>query len=349
MEYRLLGKSGFSVPVLTMGTATFNGGGGAFSSWGATGSGEAARIVDLCLDAGVTMFDSADAYTDGESEVILGKAIKGRRNKVLISTKAAFRVGDGPNDVGASRYHIIESCEASLRNLGVETIDLYQLHGFDAKTPVQETMRALDDLVRAGKIRYIGCSNYSGWHIMKSLWTADRYGWTPFVAHQAHYSLLSREYEWELMPLALSEGLGAVVWSPLAQGRLTGKIGRDRPAPAGSRVAAKGGDMAIDAGYPREQFYRLIDTLEDIAKEAGRSVSQIALNWVLHRPSVATVIIGARNETQLADILGVKDFRLSEEQVSRLDRASARPPRYPYWHQFTVYGERNPFPVDLDW
>lgn len=347
MEYRMLGKSGFSVPVLTMGTATFNDGRGDFSSWGKTGADDAARMVDICLDAGVCMFDSADAYSGGLSESILGKAIAGKHDRVLVSTKAAFRVGDGPNDVGTSRRHLVESCEASLRRLGIDAIDLYQVHGFDAKTPVQETMRALDDLVRAGKIRYIGCSNYSGWHILKSLWTADKYGWTPFVAHQAHYSLMSRSYEWELMPLALSEGLGAVVWSPLAQGRLTGKIRRDRPAPEGTRVSAHGGDMAIDDGYPREQFYDLIDTLDTVAAEEERSIAQVALNWVIQRPSVSTVIIGARNEQQLKDIVEAQDFRLSEEQVKRLDKVSARPPAYPYWHQMNVFAERNPFPVDL--
>ncbi len=347
MEYRLLGASGFSVPVMTMGTATFNEGEGGMSSWGSSGVDEARRIVDCCLDAGVTMFDSADAYTNGVSESILGKALAGKRHRALISTKVAFRVGEGANDVGTSRRHLVESCENSLKRLGAETIDLYQVHGFDAKTPVQETMRALDDLVRAGKVRYIGCSNYSGWHIMKSLWTADRYGWTPFVAHQAHYSLLSREYEWELMPLALSEGLGAVVWSPLAQGRLTGKIRQGQAAPAGSRVAARGGDMMLDAAFPADRFNALIDALQAVATEVGRSIAQVALNWVLHRPSVSTIIIGARNEQQLRDNLAAGEFRLSPEQVARLDQASFKPLAYPYWHQLTVFEERNPFPVRI--
>ncbi|MCD8349983.1 MAG: aldo/keto reductase [Planctomycetaceae bacterium] len=346
MEYRQLGRSGMSVPILTMGTATFNEG-GKFSAWGSTGVEAASRIVDTCLDAGVSMFDSADAYSNGESETILGKAIAGKRNRLLISTKGAHRVGQGPNDVGTSRIHLMATVEASLKRLGVETIDLFQVHGFDAMTPVDETMRALDDLVRAGKIRYIGCSNYSGWHILKSLWTADKRGLTPFVAHQAHYSLLSREFEWELMPLALSEGLGTVVWSPLAQGRLTGKIGRDRPAPEVSRVAQRGGDMMFDEVMPKDRFYTLIDVLEAIAAEVGRSVSQVALNWVLHRPSVSTVIIGARNEDQLRDNLRVLEFRLNDDQVARLDAASTRTPAYPYWHQMQVYGERNPFPVKL--
>lgn len=345
MEYRLLGKSGLMVPALTMGTATFNKG-GKFASWGATGAEEATRIVDICLEAGLCMFDSADAYSNGMSETILGKAIAGRRSRVLVSTKAAHRVGDGPNDVGTSRYHLIAAVEASLIRLGVETIDLFQVHGFDAMTPVEETMRALDDLVRSGKIRYIGCSNYSGWQVLKSLWAADKRGLMPFVAHQAHYSLLSREFEWELMPLALSEGLGTVVWSPLAQGRLTGKITRNKPAPEGSRVAEKGGDMMLDEVFPRERFYDLIDVLETVAAEAGRTVPQVALNWVLHRPSVATVIIGARDESQLRDNLKVLEFRLTPEQLAKLDSASKRTPAYPYWHQLT-HGERNPFPVAL--
>ena len=347
MEFRFLGNSGFSVPALTMGTVTFTDGSDeAFSSWGSSGVDDATRLVDICLDAGVCMFDCADIYTDGVSETILGKAIAGKRDRVLISTKAAFRLGDGPNDVGTSRHHLVKACEDSLKRLNIDFIDLWQMHGFDAKTPVEETMRALDDLVRAGKVRYIGCSNYSAWHIMKSLWTADRRGWTPFVAHQAHYSLLSREFEWELMPLALSEGLGTVVWSPLAQGKLTGKIGRNRPAPEGTRVAAGGGDN-IGEFYPEEQFYRLVDTLEAIAQDTATSVAQVALNWVLHRPSVATVIIGARNERQLRDNLKAVDFQLSPEQVESLDRVSARPPVYPYWHQRNVYEERNPFPVEL--
>lgn len=347
MEQRFLGKSGFSVPVMTMGTATFTGGAGDFNSWGSTDAAAATRIVDICLDAGLTMFDSADAYSNGVSETILGKAIAGRRGKVLISTKAAFRTGGGANDIGTSRRHIMDACEASLGRLGTDVIDLYQMHCFDAKTPVHETMRALDDLVRAGKVRYIGCSNYSAWHIMKSLWTADRHGLTPFVAHQAHYSLLSRDYEWELMPLALAEGLGAVVWSPLAQGRLTGKINRANPVAAGSRVAAGGGDMIFDNVMPTDQFYDLVDVLQEIAGEAGRSVSQIAINWVLHRPSVSTIIIGARNEEQLRDILRAQEFRIAPDQVERLDKASSRVPAYPYWHQMVNYSERNPFPVKL--
>ncbi|HEX2890183.1 aldo/keto reductase [Vineibacter terrae] len=342
MEYRLLGGSGFKVPALALGTATFGGRGERFRAWGTTDVAAATRLVDIALDAGVTLFDSADAYSAGLAEEILGQAIKGRRDKVLISTKASFRTAAGANDIGSSRHHLIAACEASLRRLGTDHIDLWQMHGFDALTPVEETLRALDDLMRAGKVRYAGCSNFSGWHLMKSLAVADRYGWPRYVAHQLYYSLLSREYEWELMPLALDQKVGAVVWSPLAGGRLTGKIGRDRPAPPGTRTAVLGG-MGPD--YPAEQFYAIVETLEAIAREAGRSVSQVALNWVLRRPTVATVVIGARNETQLRDNLGAVDVTLTAEQVARLDAASARPMTYPYWHQQSTYAERNPLPV----
>ncbi|HKU98025.1 MAG TPA: aldo/keto reductase [Vineibacter sp.] len=342
MEYRLLGGSGFKVPALALGTATFGGGNEFFRAWGATDVAEATRLIDMSLDAGLTLFDSADSYSTGLAEEILGQAIKGRRDKVLISTKASFRTAPGPNDIGSSRHHLIAACEASLRRLGTDHIDLWQMHGFDALTPVEEPLRAFDDLVRAGKVRYVGCSNFSGWHLMKSLAVADRYGWPRYVAHQLYYSLLSREYEWELMPLALDQKVGAVVWSPLAGGRLTGKIGRNRPAPAGSRTAALGG---MGPPYPQDQLYTIVDTLEAIAGEVGRSVSQVALNWVLRRPTVATVVVGARNEQQLRDNLGAVDFQLSPEQVKRLDDASARPMVYPYWHQQSTYAERNPLPI----
>ncbi len=347
MEFRQLGKSGFSVPALTLGTVTFNDGSDpAFNDWGTVGVEEAKRMVDMCLDAGACMFDCSDIYSDGVSETILGTAIGGKRHKVLISTKAAFRLGDGANDVGTSRHHLLAAVDNSLRRLGTDYIDLWQMHGFDALTPVEETMRALDDIVRSGKVRYIGCSNHSAWHVMKSLWTADRYGWTPFVAQQIHYSLLSREFEWELMPMGLAEGVGALVWSPLAEGRLSGKIGRNRPAPKGSRVDNMQGG-GIGADYPREQFYKLVETLEAVAAEIGRSVPQVAINWILQRPCVSSVIIGARNDKQLEDNLGAAEFELSPEQVKRLDQASSRPLNYPYWHQLEISSDRNPFPVDL--
>ena len=342
MEYRLLGGSGLKVPALTFGTATFGGGSEFLRAWGASDVAEATRMIDISLDAGCTMFDSADAYSAGLSEEILGQAIKGKRNKVLISTKATSRVGPGPNDVGSSRFHLIETCEASLRRLGTDHIDLWQMHGFDLQTPIEEAMRAMDDLVRAGKVRYLGCSNFSGWHLMKAQAIADRYGWTRHVAHQLYYNLIAREYEWELMPLAIDQKVGAVVWSPLAGGQLTGKIGRGRPAPAGTRYAQIGW---IAPPVEPEFLYRVVDALEEVAKEVGRSVSQVALNWVLQRPTVATVIIGARTEAQLRDNLQAADFTLGAEQMKKLDAASARPPIYPYWHQRRTSMDRNPPPV----
>jgi aryl-alcohol dehydrogenase-like predicted oxidoreductase len=251
---------------------------------------------------------------------------------------------EGPNDLGSSRQHLVAACEASLKHLGTDHIDLWQMHGFDAMTPVEETLQALDDLIRAGKVRYVGCSNFSGWHAMKALGLADRYGWPRYVAHQAYYSLISREYEWELMPLALDQGLGTVVWSPLAGGLLTGKVARNRPAPAGSHLAVLGSHRPA---CPEDHLYRIVDELEAIAAEIGRSVSQVALNWVLSRPTVSTVIVGARNEAQLRDNLGAAEFRLSPEQVARLDAISARPPIYPYWHQWESFADRNPPPVPM--
>jgi aryl-alcohol dehydrogenase-like predicted oxidoreductase len=342
MEQRRLGRSGFLVPSLSFGTATFGGGTEFFKAWGSTDAKAATRLVDIALDAGVTLFDSADSYSGGLSEEILGKAIAGRRNKVIISTKASFRTEPGPNDIGSSRAHLIAACEGSLRRLATDYIDLWQMHGFDAMTPVEETLSVLDDLVRAGKVRYVGCSNFSGWHLMKSLAVADWHGWPRYVAHQAYYSLIGREYEWELMPLALDQGVGAVVWSPLAGGRLSGKIGRGQPAPKGSRSDMLGG---VQSSMPDEQFYALVETLEQIAGSIGRSVAQVALNWVMQRPTVSTVVMGARDEAQLRANLGAADFTLSAQHVRRLDAASTQAPVYPYWHQWTTYAERNPPPV----
>ncbi len=341
MDYRYLGRSGFRVPVLSFGTGTFGGRGEFFEAWGTTEVKEASRLVDVCLDAGLTMFDSADVYSGGAAEEILGEAIKGRRNQVLISTKATFRKGDGPNDVGSSRFHLIEACEAALRRLQTDHIDLFQLHGFDARTPVEETVSALDDLVRAGKIRYVGCSNFSGWHLMKSLAFADRHNLSRYVAHQAYYSLIGRDYEWELMPLGLDQGVGAVVWSPLGWGRLTGKIRRGQPLPASSRLhktADRGPQM------PDEYLYKVVDALVEVAEETGKSVPQVALNWVTQRPTIASVIVGARNEEQLRENLGAIGWSLTPEQIAKLDAASDLPKAYPYWHQ-VGFAERNPSPV----
>ncbi len=332
MEYRRLGGSGLMVPELSFGTGTFGGGGELFKAWGTTDVSEATRLVDVCLDAGLTMFDSADIYSGGAAEEILGQAIKGRRDQLLISTKGTFRAGKDPNDVGSSRHHLINSVEKSLTRLGTDYIDLYQLHGFDAITPVEEALSTLDNLVKAGKIRYIGCSNFSGWHLMKSLATSDRYGWSRYVAHQAYYSLISRDYEWELMPLALDQKVGAVVWSPLGWGRLTGKIRRGQPLPETSRLQSQ---KSNDAGppVPMEHVYSIVDAIDEVAKETGKTVPQIALNWLLRRPSVSTVIVGARDEQQLKQNLDAVGWKLSPEQVARLDAASRVTLAYPYWHQ----------------
>jgi aryl-alcohol dehydrogenase-like predicted oxidoreductase len=341
MEYRRLGGSGLKVPALSFGTGTFGGSNEFFRKWGATDAQGAARLVDVCLDAGLNFFDTADVYSAGESEKILGQAIKGRRDKVLISTKSTFRFGDGPNDVGSSRRHLIESCEGSLRRLGTDSIDLYFMHGFDAMTPVEETLAALDDLVRAGKIRYIGCSNFSGWQLMKSLDASERRGWARYVAYQGYYSLVGREYEWELMPACLDQGVGTMVWSPLGWGRLTGKIRRGSP-PAKGRIASGGA-----AGGPQvddEHLFAVVDALDAVSKETGKTIPQVALNWLLQRPSVDNLVIGARDEAQLKENLGAVGWSLTAEQVERLAKAGARPPIYPYWHQ-QGFVERNPPPV----
>ncbi|WP_369976658.1 aldo/keto reductase [Xanthomonas bundabergensis] len=344
MEYRHLGASGFKVPVLSFGTGTFAGSNAFFAAWGNSDVDQARRLIDICLEAGVNLFDSADVYSGGAAESVLGAAIKGRRDQVLISTKATFRFDpDDPNSVGSSRFHLVRAVEAALKRLDTDYIDLFQLHGFDAKTPVEETLSTLDDLVRAGKIRYLGVSNFSGWHLMKSLAVADRYGWSRYVAHQAYYSLIGRDYEEELMPLGLDQGVGAVVWSPLGWGRLTGKIRRGQPLPDSSRLHDK---QVTEAGPPveEERLYRVIDALEAIAAETGKSVPQIALNWLLQRPTVSSVIIGARNEEQLRQNLGAVGWNLDPAQVQRLDAASAVVPPYPYWHQRN-FAERNPRPV----
>ena len=342
MEYRRLGASGFTVPALSFGTGTFGGRGEFFQAWGSTDVAEARRLIDICLDAGLNMFDSADIYSAGAAEEVLGQALKDRpRDSLIISTKATFRSGEAANQVGSSRYHLIDSVHRQLKRLGTDYIDLFQLHGFDAMTPVDEVLSTLDQLVREGKIRYIGVSNFSGWHVMKSLAAADRHGYPRYVANQTYYSLVGRDYEWELMPLGLDQGLGAVVWSPLGWGRLTGKIRRGQPLPETSRL-----HKTADMGPPLEDdyVYRVVDALDAVAKEIGKTVAQIALNWVLQRPTVSTVIVGARNEEQLRQNLGAVGWTLTPEQIKRLDAASAKPAAYPYWHQ-AGFGERNPAPV----
>lgn len=343
MEYRQLGRSGFKIPVLSFGTGTFAGEGEIFKDWGEIKLKEASRMIDICLDHGVTLFDTADIYSSGASEKILGEAIKNRRDKVLLSTKGTFRFSDkDPNDVGSSRYHLIKACESSLKRLGVDYIDLYQMHGFDAMTPIEETLRALDNLIQSGKIRYIGCSNFSGWHLMKSLSVSEKNGLERYIAYQGYYSLIGRDYEAELMPLAIDQGIGMLVWSPLGWGRLTGKIDRKHPQPpATSRLheTAKYGPPVDD-----QYFFRVTDVLEEISRETGKTVPQISINWLLNRPTVSTVIIGARNEEQLKDNLGSVGWNLTQDQIKRLDEASDHALPYPYWHQ-KGFAELIPSPV----
>lgn len=327
MEYRQLGSSGLRVPALSFGTATFGGKGPLFSAWGQSDATEARRLIDICLDAGVTLFDTADVYSGGASEEVLGEAIRGRREDVLISTKTALPMGDGPQDWGASRSRLIRAVEASLRRLGTDHIDLLQLHAFDASTPAEELIGTLDLLIAAGKVRYAGVSNYPGWQLMKVQALADRHGLPRLVAHQVYYSLIGRAYEDDLMPLGADQGIGALVWSPLGWGRLTGKIGRGRPIPAGSRLHDT---EQFAPPVESEHLYRVIDALEAIAADTGKTVPQIAINWLLRRPTVSSVIIGARNEEQLRQNLGAVGWSLTPQQVAALDAASDILPPYPH-------------------
>jgi aryl-alcohol dehydrogenase-like predicted oxidoreductase len=341
MEYRILGGSGLKVPVLSFGTGTFGGGNEFFRAWGSTDVAEARRLLDVCFEAGVNLFDTANVYSQGRAEEILGEALKGSRDKGLISTKATFSMGDGPNDKGSSRYHLRQQIEGSLRRLQTDYIDIYHMHAFDALTPIEETIETLDSFVREGKVRYIACSNFSGWHLMKALSISDRYGLARYVGHQVYYSLIGRDYEWELMPLGLDQKVGALVWSPLGWGRLTGKIRRGQPLPEVSRL-----HNTADYGPPLddEYVYTVVDALDAVAAETGKSVPQVALNWLLQRPTVSTVIVGARNEEQLRQNLGSVGWNLTAEQVEKLDRASQLSKAYPYWHQIQ-FAERNPLPV----
>ncbi|TDC07615.1 aldo/keto reductase [Nonomuraea longispora] len=328
MEYRQLGASGLKVPALSFGAGTFGGKGELFGAWGDTGVAQARRLVDIALDAGVTMFDTADVYSDGASEEVLGQALKGRRDRALISTKAGLPTHEGPDGAGTSRPRLVKVVDDALRRLGTDRIDLFQLHAFDAATPVEEALSTLGDLVRAGKLRYVGVSNFSGWQLMKSLATADRYGYPRYVAHQVYYSLVGRDYEWELMPLGLDQGVGALVWSPLGWGRLTGRIRRGVPLPEVSRLHRT---AAYGPPVDDERLYTVVDVLDELAGETGRTVPQIALNWLLQRPTVASVIVGARNEEQLRENLGATGWRLTGDQVARLDAASTVTAAYPYY------------------
>ncbi|WP_212003332.1 aldo/keto reductase [Chitinophaga sp. HK235] len=332
MEYRQLGASGLQVPVLSFGTATFGGGSEFFKAWGSTQVAEATRMVNLCLDAGVNFFDTADVYSGGMAEEILGKAIEGKRDRLIISTKATFPFGKGPNNQGSSRHHLLRQIEGSLQRLGTDYIDIYHMHGFDGVTPVEETLRTLDDLIQSGKVRYIACSNFSGWHLMKSLAVADKYGWNKYVAHQVYYSLANREFEWELMPLGIDQRVGSIVWSPLAAGRLGGKFRRNQPVPPETRIA-QGGSPVPELALREEIFYNTIDALDEVAAETGKTIAQVAINWLLQRPTVSSVIIGARNEEQLKQNLEAVGWNLTTDQVKKLDAASEVPTIYPYWHQ----------------
>ncbi|MFF3567034.1 aldo/keto reductase [Nocardia jiangxiensis] len=333
MEYRRLGVSGLTVPALSFGAGTFGGRGELFGAWGDTDARQARRMVDVALHAGVTMFDTADVYSEGASEQVLGEAIRGRRDRVLLSTKASLPTGPGPHEAGSGRARLIGAVEGALRRLGTDYLDLFQLHAFDAGTPVEEVLAALDDLVHSGKIRYVGASNFAGWQLMKSLAAADRHGHVRYVAHQVYYSLVGRDYEWELMPLGLDQGVGAVVWSPLGWGRLTGKIRRGQPLPDGSRL-----HKTAEAGppVPDELLYDVVDVLDELAAETGRTVPQIALNWLLSRPTVSTVIIGARTEEQLRQNLGAVGWQLDADQIARLDKVSMRTPPYPYYPYYRL-------------
>lgn len=328
MEYRRLGKSGLKVPVFSFGTATFGGSTEFFKAWGNTDVKEASRMVDICLEAGLNFFDTANGYSNGQSEEILGQVLEGRRNQVLISTKATFPMGQGPNDLGSSRLHLIESCDASLKRLRTDHIDVFHIHGFDSHTPIEETLSTLDNFIRSGKVRYIACSNFSGWHLMKSLSLSEKKGWERYISHQVYYSLVGREFEWELMPLAADQGIGTMVWSPLAGGALSGKIKRNQAPAKSSRL----GQVQF-VSYDDEVLFKVVDVLEQISKEREKTIPQIALNWVLCRPTVANVVIGARNEEQLIQNLGALGWELTSAEIARLDAASETRLLYPYWHQ----------------
>lgn len=330
MKYKQLGYSGIKVPVLSFGAGTFGGTTDLFKAWGSTDVHEATRLVDICLEAGVNFFDTADVYSQGVSEEILGQAIAGRRDQVLISTKATFAMGDGLNDRGSSRYHLIKACEASLKRLQTDYIDIYFMHSFDPITPIEEVLSTLDLLVSSGKVRYIGCSNFSGWQLMKSLDISKQYGLPRYICHQVYYSLIGREFEWELLPLALDQSVGTMVWSPLGWGRLTGKIRRGVPLPKVSRLHET---ASLGPQMEDEYLFRVVDVLDEIAMETGKTVPQCALNWLLQKPYVSNVVVGARNEEQLKQNLGALGWQLSPEQMARLDAVSELTPIYPYWHQ----------------
>lgn len=328
MEFRQLGNSGLRVPVLSLGTATFGGTNAFFKAWGETDVKEASRLIDISIDNGLNFFDTANVYSQGDSEKILGAALEGRRDKAIIATKATFATGADVNDYGASRFHILKEVDASLTKLKTDYIDLYIMHAFDPTTPIEETLSTLDQLVRSGKIRYIGASNFTAWQLMKSLSISEKLGFEKYVIHQAYYSLVGRDFEAELMPFAQDQQIGTMVWSPLGWGRLTGKIRRGQPL-QGGRI--KSGGAAGGPEIDDEFLYNVVDVITDIANENGKTVSQVSLNWLLQRPTVSNIVIGARNEEQLLENLGAVDWKLSAEQIARLDQVTAQSPRYPHW------------------
>jgi aryl-alcohol dehydrogenase-like predicted oxidoreductase len=336
MDHRQLGRSGLRVSTLTLGTMTF-GGQGPFAAVGSVGLDGVRRQIDMCLDAGVNLIDTADVYSNGRSEELIGQALEGRRDRVLLATKARMPMGDGANDAGLSRHHLIEACEASLRRLRTDHIDLYQVHEWDGHTPLEETLDTLDGLVRAGKVRYIGCSNYAGWQLTKALGISDRLGLQRFVSQQIYYSLQAREAEYELVPAAVDQGLGILVWSPLAGGLLTGKYRRDHPDPEVGRQLTDWDEPPV---RDQEQLYDIIELLVEIAEGRGISAAQVALAYTLGKPGVTSVIVGARTEEQLADNLKAADVALTDDERARLDEASALPLLYPYWHQANTASDR---------
>ncbi len=337
MEYRLLGRSGLKISTLTMGTMTFGGVGWARKA-GDLGVSEAQRLVDLCIDAGVNLIDTADVYSGGVSEEIIGEILGGKRKGgVLLATKARFRMGPGPNDIGSSRQHLIAACEASLKRMKTDVIDLYQLHEWDGQTPLEETMEALDTLVRHGKVRYIGCSNFSGWHIMKALGVSERDKRQRFVSQQIHYTLEARDAEYELLPVSIDQGLGVLVWSPLAGGLLSGKHRRNQAAPEGTRQFAGWKEPPI---RDENRLWNIVDALVSIADGRGVSAAQVALAWLIANKAVTSAVIGGRTEAQFKDNLAAADLKLTAEERKRLDDVSMPPVIYPYWHQFNEASDR---------
>ena len=336
MEYRQLGRSGLRVSTLALGTMTF-GGASKFRDVGGSDVAEATRMLDMCLDAGVNLIDTADVYSDGLSEEVLGQALAGRRDRLLIATKARFPMGSGPNDAGLSRHHLIRACDASLRRLAIDHIDLYQVHQWDGQTALDETLEALDRLVTCGKVRYVGCSNYSAWHLMKALGTSERLGFQRFASQQIYYSLIAREAEYELVPASVDQGVGILVWSPLAGGLLSGKYRRGVEAPAGTRAVS---DWQEPPVYDIERMYDIVDALCEIAEADGTSAAQVAIAWLLGRPAVTSVVIGARTEAQLADNLAAAQLTLTDAERTRLAALSTPDLLYPYWHQALTAADR---------